>query len=48
MNDYVSPKVLGELGRYQRIGWKRVQNIVKDKKCLNYFFGYQGISPFDI
>jgi Calpain family cysteine protease len=46
--DYVSPKIIGELGRYRRIAWKRIQNIVKDKKCLNYFFGTQGINPFDI
>ncbi len=46
--DYASPKILGELGRYQRVAWKRISNIIKDKKCLNYFFGYQGINPFDI
>lgn len=46
--DYVSPKVMGELGRYANATWKRVQHIVKDKKCLLKFFGQQGITPSDI
>ena len=46
--DYASPKIMGELGRYQNVVWKRVSNIVKDKRSLNFFFGHQGINPFDI
>jgi hypothetical protein len=47
-NDYASPKLLAEVGKYQKVGWKRVQSIVKDKKCLNRFFGLKGISSRDV